>query len=152
MMEWLGRALGLPSSLLASSGTGAGGVIQGTASEASLVTLLSARRRTVYKVGKLRPDWTQSAITAQLVAYTSGEVHLSPRYTIATVKINTFLPSQTYENITVFILKTQINSLSAQFNIIHVYIQAKQIKKSVYYIKTGNMKQEESLLYLLASQ
>lgn len=44
VLDWLGRAIGLPESFLAASGTG-GGVIQGTASEATLVAMLAGRQR-----------------------------------------------------------------------------------------------------------
>ncbi|MCC6229322.1 MAG: aspartate aminotransferase family protein [Phycisphaerales bacterium] len=43
-LDWLAKATGLPEKFLSTSAHG-GGVIQGTASEATLVALLSARRR-----------------------------------------------------------------------------------------------------------
>lgn len=45
-LDWLAKATGLPGSFLSTSERG-GGVIQGTASEATLVAILSARRRAV---------------------------------------------------------------------------------------------------------
>jgi len=44
ILDWLGAAIGLPDSFLSPSGTGAG-VIQGTASEATLVAMLAGRDR-----------------------------------------------------------------------------------------------------------
>lgn len=44
VVDWLGSAIGLPASFLSASGTG-GGVIQGTASEATLAALCAARYR-----------------------------------------------------------------------------------------------------------
>jgi aromatic-L-amino-acid decarboxylase len=48
MMDWLGKMLNLPSHFLFSGeGSRGGGVILGTASEATLVALLSARSRII---------------------------------------------------------------------------------------------------------
>lgn len=44
VLDWLGRAIGLPDSFLSTSHTG-GGVILGTASEATLVAMLAGRER-----------------------------------------------------------------------------------------------------------
>ncbi|KAF0307576.1 Aromatic-L-amino-acid decarboxylase [Amphibalanus amphitrite] len=77
MLDWLGRALALPEPFLASSGLGGGGVIQGTASEATLVALLSARSRRVRQLRQQHPDWTETAVTGQLVAYCSDQAHSS---------------------------------------------------------------------------
>ena len=50
MMDWLGKMLNLPDQFLFSGqNSRGGGVIQGTASEATLVALLSARARTIDK-------------------------------------------------------------------------------------------------------
>ena len=49
MMDWLGKMLSLPSQFLFESGGPGGGVIQGTASEATLVALLSARAAAVQR-------------------------------------------------------------------------------------------------------
>ena len=73
MLDWLGQALALPEPFLACAGLGGGGVIQGTASEASLVALLSARARLIRQQRQQHPDWTETAITGQLVAYCSGQ-------------------------------------------------------------------------------
>ena len=48
MMDWLGRMLNLPDQFLFSGlNSRGGGVIQGTASEATLVALLSARAKAI---------------------------------------------------------------------------------------------------------
>ncbi len=65
VLDWLGRAIGLPESFLSPSGTGAG-VIQGTASEATLVALLAGRER----IRRTSP-------TPDLAAYTSTQAHSS---------------------------------------------------------------------------
>ena len=46
-MNWLGKMLELPDDFLFGPGSKGGGVIQGTASEATLVALLSARSRAI---------------------------------------------------------------------------------------------------------
>jgi aromatic-L-amino-acid decarboxylase len=69
MMDWLVRMLGLPERFLSSS-TG-GGVIQDTASSASLCALLAARERaTQYTSNRKGCD-------GKLVAYTSAHAHSS---------------------------------------------------------------------------
>jgi aromatic-L-amino-acid decarboxylase len=68
MLDWMGRALGLPESFLSTSGRGAG-VIQGTASESSLVCLLAARDRA------LRSGRATSI--EKMAVYTSTQAHSS---------------------------------------------------------------------------
>ncbi len=51
MMDWLGKMLELPEDFLFCSGKKGGGVIQGTASEATLVALLSARAKKIKQLG-----------------------------------------------------------------------------------------------------
>ncbi|MCB9682357.1 MAG: aspartate aminotransferase family protein [Alphaproteobacteria bacterium] len=65
VLDWLGRALGLPARFL-STGEG-GGVIQGTASEAVLVAILAARDRALRSGARLD----------QLVVFASTEAHSS---------------------------------------------------------------------------
>jgi aromatic-L-amino-acid decarboxylase len=50
MMNWLGKMLNLPEEFLFREGGNGGGVIQGTASEATLVALLAARARCVKRL------------------------------------------------------------------------------------------------------
>ncbi len=69
MLDWMGELLGLPESFLSRAGTGGGGVIQGTASESSLVCLLAARERAL-KTGRAR------SIDAMTI-YTSTQAHSS---------------------------------------------------------------------------
>lgn len=77
MLDWLGKMLELPKEFLASSGGRGGGVIQGTASEATLVALLGAKAKTVRMVKKDRPDWSESTIISKLVGYASNQAHSS---------------------------------------------------------------------------
>jgi aromatic-L-amino-acid/L-tryptophan decarboxylase len=66
VLDWLAELTGLPAAFHSGSGTG-GGVIQGTASEATLVAMVAARERVRRKVGQ----------QVELVAYTSTQAHSS---------------------------------------------------------------------------
>lgn len=77
MLDWLGKMLDLPSEFLACSGGKGGGVIQGTASEATLVALLGAKARTVATIKAEHPEWTDMHIIEKLVGYTSSQSHSS---------------------------------------------------------------------------
>ncbi len=70
MLDWMQELLALPSGFRSDSETG-GGVIQGTASEASLVAMLSARHRATG--GRINTDGDTTA----LVAYVTSEAHSS---------------------------------------------------------------------------
>lgn len=73
MLDWLGKMLGLPEVFLACSGGKGGGVIQGTASEATLVALLGAKARAIDRVKKEKPEMSDTEIVGKLVGYTSSE-------------------------------------------------------------------------------
>lgn len=73
MLDWLGKMLELPAEFLAASGGKGGGVIQGTASEATLVALLGAKAKIMKKVKEEHPDWIDSDIIPKLVGYCSGK-------------------------------------------------------------------------------
>lgn len=66
VLDWLGRLVGLPEAMLSTSPTG-GGVIQGTASEATLVALVAARARAV----------ASGAEAEALTVYASSQAHSS---------------------------------------------------------------------------
>ncbi|KAG9510426.1 Aromatic-L-amino-acid decarboxylase [Fragariocoptes setiger] len=53
MVDWLAQMIGLPKEFMFSSGGHGGGVIQGTASEATLVALLGAKARTLSRIRSL---------------------------------------------------------------------------------------------------
>lgn len=73
MLDWLGKMLDLPPAFLSSTPGGhGGGVIQGTASEATLVALLGAKAKTVYHTKLEHPEWSDAEIISKLVGYTSG--------------------------------------------------------------------------------
>lgn len=70
MLDWMHELLGLPSSFRSTSANG-GGVIQGSASEATLVSILSARWRATN--GAVNSDGD----TSKLVAYATAQSHSS---------------------------------------------------------------------------
>ena len=71
-LDWLGNMLELPREFLFQSGGDGGGVIQGTASEATLVAVLSARARAVREH---RED--ENCVLSRLVCYGSKQAHSS---------------------------------------------------------------------------
>lgn len=78
VMNWLGKMIGLPEEFLhRSGGSGGGGVIQTTASEATLVCLLAARTRAIRDVQQNEPDRLPAEINSRLVAYCSDQVRIS---------------------------------------------------------------------------
>ncbi|XP_065836685.1 aromatic-L-amino-acid decarboxylase-like [Oscarella lobularis] len=79
VLDWLGKALGLPEAFLTSDASGkpqhGGGVIQGTASETLLVGVLAARTRSVKKLQEKNPSLSVQQAMDKLVAYASDHVH-----------------------------------------------------------------------------
>lgn len=73
MLDWLGKMLKLPTEFLASSGGKGGGVIQGTASEATLVALFGAKYKMMQRIKKEHPDWEDHVIVSKLVGYHSSK-------------------------------------------------------------------------------
>lgn len=76
-MNWLGKMLGLPEQFLNCGDGPGGGVIQGSASEVTLVCLLVAKERTTRRIKRLHPDWDEGYIKSKLVAYTSDQSNSS---------------------------------------------------------------------------
>ncbi|KAG7476044.1 aromatic-L-amino-acid decarboxylase [Solea senegalensis] len=77
MLDWLGKMLQLPECFLAGTHGHGGGVIQGTASEATLMSLLAARCKTIRSVQASNPQLPEGEIFSKLVAYTSEQAHSS---------------------------------------------------------------------------
>lgn len=77
MLDWLGKMLRLPEAFLAEGGGAGGGVIQGSASEATLMALLAARSRATRRLQAARPGLTEAAAMEKLVAYASDQAHCS---------------------------------------------------------------------------
>lgn len=78
VMNWLGKMIGLPDEFLHTSGTSkGGGVIQTTASEATLVGLLAGRTVAIKRYHEKTPGLQDAEINARLVAYCSDQAHSS---------------------------------------------------------------------------
>lgn len=75
VLDWLGEMVGLPEPFLSRSpGGGGGGVIQGTASEATLVAMVAARHRAMRLHA---PRAATTDLAGRLVLYTSAQAHSS---------------------------------------------------------------------------
>ncbi|XP_076346714.1 aromatic-L-amino-acid decarboxylase-like [Tachypleus tridentatus] len=74
MLDWLGKMLQLPEVFLFSSKGLGGGVIQGTASEATLVALLSARNKIL---SSFKTKNRNGGTVEKLVCYASDQAHSS---------------------------------------------------------------------------
>uniref|UniRef100_A0A8C4NDD3 Aromatic-L-amino-acid decarboxylase n=1 Tax=Eptatretus burgeri TaxID=7764 RepID=A0A8C4NDD3_EPTBU len=77
MLDWLGKAFQLPAEFLSDSGGDGGGIIQRTASDATLMTLLSARHKTLTKLEREQPNQVNGTHLNKLVAYMSDQAHSS---------------------------------------------------------------------------
>ncbi|BFZ20278.1 hypothetical protein BsWGS_23317 [Bradybaena similaris] len=77
VMDWLAKLLRLPKEFIFSEEGKGGGVIQGTASEATLVALLSARAKISAEMLSVNSSLSQGQILDKLVAYASDESHSS---------------------------------------------------------------------------
>ncbi|KAM9024759.1 fidgetin-like protein 1 [Ara ararauna] len=77
MLDWLGKMINLPEEFLAEKDGQGGGVIQGSASEATLISLLAARTKAIRRVQSEKPELTEADIMGRLVAYASDQAHLS---------------------------------------------------------------------------
>lgn len=73
VMDWLGKFLDLPKAFLNCSEGPGGGIIQGSASEAILVAVLTAREQAVKRLKSEHPDWSESDIRGKLIAYSSDQ-------------------------------------------------------------------------------
>ncbi|XP_061445193.1 aromatic-L-amino-acid decarboxylase isoform X1 [Rhineura floridana] len=98
MLDWLGKMINLPPPFLAGKDGEGGGVIQSTASEATLVALLAARTKAIDRVQSENAKLTQGDIIGQLVAYTSDQAHSSVEKDglIAGVKIKQIATDDTF--------------------------------------------------------
>ncbi|XP_044753768.1 tyrosine decarboxylase-like isoform X2 [Coccinella septempunctata] len=76
VVDWLARAMGLPNHFITSHrGSTGGGVIQGSASECILVSMLAARNQAIKHLKNMNPDIEDSAFLPKLVGYCSRESH-----------------------------------------------------------------------------
>ncbi|WKX96472.1 hypothetical protein Q1695_012704 [Nippostrongylus brasiliensis] len=78
MMQWFGKMLGLPKEFLPlTEGGRGGGVIQGSASDCNLVSLLAARFDIIKELRKRFPFVEEGLLLSKLIAYCSKEAHSS---------------------------------------------------------------------------
>ncbi|CAM9243510.1 unnamed protein product [Choristocarpus tenellus] len=75
VMDLLAREMGLPSYFLSEGG--GGGVIQGSASEATLVAMLAARTRALKRLRQESPDASDQEIFGRMTVYASDQAHSS---------------------------------------------------------------------------
>lgn len=76
MLDWLGKMVGLPEDFLChSENSKGGGVIQTSASECVLVSLLAARYSTIKALKQQQPFVEEGALLSKLMAYCSKEAH-----------------------------------------------------------------------------
>ncbi|KAG8222232.1 hypothetical protein J437_LFUL001430 [Ladona fulva] len=76
VLDWLGKAIGLPDEFLScTQGGKGGGVMQGSASECILVNMLAARAEAIKRLKKDEPKAEDGHLLARLVAYCSQEAH-----------------------------------------------------------------------------
>ncbi|XP_022915518.2 histidine decarboxylase [Onthophagus taurus] len=78
VMNWLGKMIGLPDDFLHTKSTSlGGGVIQTTASEATLTCLLAGRCLAIKNYQKIYSDLEDVEINVRLVGYCSDQAHSS---------------------------------------------------------------------------
>ncbi|TKS69619.1 Histidine decarboxylase [Collichthys lucidus] len=96
MLDWLCKALGLPSFFLHyHPDSRGGGVLQSTVSESTLVALLAARKDKILQLrAEVDQDVDDSVLNSRLVAYASDQAHSSVEKAgmVSLVKIR-FLPT-----------------------------------------------------------
>ncbi|XP_059479853.1 aromatic-L-amino-acid decarboxylase-like [Neocloeon triangulifer] len=77
VLDWLGKMIDLPVEFLSCSNGKGGGVIQSTASESTLIALLSAKAKYLSRAKELEPDQPEGVLTSKLVGYCSDLAHTS---------------------------------------------------------------------------
>ena len=92
-MDWLAQMLNLPKFFLASEKGLGGGVIQGTASEATLVSILSAKNKKISEMKKQNSEFSENEIRSKLVMYCSEQVTLTmiKQLGLTTIKLEILL-------------------------------------------------------------
>ncbi|KAF9802353.1 hypothetical protein SFRURICE_009035 [Spodoptera frugiperda] len=76
MLDWMGKAIGLPPQFLAlEEGSKGGGVIEGSASECVLVSMLAARANGIKRLKHQFPNVDEGLLLSKLIAYCSKEAH-----------------------------------------------------------------------------
>lgn len=103
VLDWYARAIGLPDVFLTShqssigdTNSCGGGVIQGSASECVLVTMLAARAQAIRKLQEIEGPGEDSGFLPRLVAYCSTEAHscVEKNAMICLVKLRVLQPDE----------------------------------------------------------
>eukprot|EP00127_Corallochytrium_limacisporum_P003251 Clim_evm100s147 gene=Clim_evmTU100s147 len=123
VMDWMARGQQLPDCFLSDSETG-GGVIQGTASEAALVTLLAAKKRQLIRMNKLGSG-EEGAATDKFIVYVSDQSHNSgaKNAKIAQLKLRTIKSEPGTMRITGAAVKAAMEEDDAK-GLIPIYVMA----------------------------
>ncbi|XP_070515214.1 aromatic-L-amino-acid decarboxylase isoform X1 [Cardiocondyla obscurior] len=95
VLDWYAKAIDLPVEFLSEEKSG-GGVIQGSASECILVTMLAARNQAIKMLKEQEPNKEDSAFLPRLVAYCSTESHscVEKAAKISLVKLQVLEPDE----------------------------------------------------------
>lgn len=76
VLDWFGKAIGLPNNFLAfSENSKGGGVIQTSASECVLVCMLAARAQAIKRLKQQHPNVEEGLLLSKLIGYCSREAH-----------------------------------------------------------------------------
>ncbi|CAM9650065.1 unnamed protein product, partial [Hapterophycus canaliculatus] len=76
-LDQLARAVGLPEAFMTDGGDGGGGVIQGSASEGTLVAVLAARTKALKHMRCESPGVGDSELLGKMTLYASDQAHSS---------------------------------------------------------------------------
>ncbi|KAM9309276.1 aromatic-L-amino-acid decarboxylase-like [Pholidichthys leucotaenia] len=109
MLDWLGKMMQLPEFFIAGTTGPGGGVIEQTASEATLVSLLGARDKAIKRAQVDDPHRSAAEILSKLVAYTSEQAHSSVLRAglVSQVKMKT-VPTDNHYAVRGAMLKTMV--------------------------------------------
>jgi len=97
VLDWLGQMIGLPGDFLSfTEKSKGGGVMQSSASECVLVSLLAARAQKVKELKQLHPFVEEGVLLSKLIAYCSKEAHscVEKAAMIAFVKLRILDPDE----------------------------------------------------------
>jgi len=97
VLDWLGQMIGLPGDFLSfTEKSKGGGVMQSSASECVLVSLLAARAQKIKELKSLHPFVEEGVLLSKLIAYCSKEAHscVEKAAMIAFVKLRILDPDE----------------------------------------------------------
>jgi len=97
VLDWLGKMIGLPDEFLSfTENSKGGGVMQSSASECVLVSLLAARAQKIKELKTVHPFVEEGVLLSKLIAYCSKEAHscVEKAAMIAFVKLRILDPDE----------------------------------------------------------